>query len=209
VSSPSPVTVSKLMQLKADAVSHRERLSGIDPATLISAATPETSGDSATRLYVDDRIMELARFVINELGLNLAPMFESAVDAIHEDILPEIGDLQEAVEEILEETGDQLTEETAGLILSVFQQGRAICNHLAEMAKRVDAVTRKRLEQSIKAYRTSETAIRELVQGITLEADAEEGDVGEPAEPGDETATEAPDPEETTEAPAAAAGEEG
>lgn len=192
MTTPPAIDVSKLTQLKADAVSHRERLGAINPASF-------------------ETVADLAQFVLQELGMNLAPMFESAVDALHEDVVARVDDLEDALEEM--DSGDQLSEETAATILAVLQQGRALCNMLAELAKRVDAVTKKRIEGMIKGYRTSETAVRDLVTSITIVDDEPEpaaapADGGEDSDDDEEDGEDGDEGETGTALPVAAEGQE-
>lgn len=172
------VPVSKLIELKADAVAYRERISAEDPKRFTT-------------------LEDVVAWVQTELGLNLAPLFESTVNAIREDIMPVLSDHGDAIDELVDETGDQLTEETSLQIITVFQQGRAICNTLEAMAKNVDAMTRTRIGKAIKLYRTTETAVREVVEMITMEPDADDGEADE---------AEAPDAEQED---AAEGGDEG
>lgn len=211
MTSPSPtIEVTALTRLKADAVSHRERLSAIKPEDLIQEAASEGgyAFDASARLYIDARVRQLAQFVLDELGLNLAPMFESAVDAIGEDVVSRVDDLEDAVQEIREESDDSLTEETASQILAVFQMARALANKVLGFARNVDAVTRQRLQKEVRAFQTSETAVRQLVEAITL-VDDEEEIPGAPAEAGVQAAVDDAEPEEGADPQAADAGGEG
>ncbi len=196
MSSPTPVPISKLTELKADAISLRERLEAFDPAALVTAdmaePAPSVLSDAASRAYVDARLRQLALFVLSELGLNIAPMFESAVDAIHADVTPRLEDLDGAVAEILQgEDDDQLSEEVAGQIKNVLQLARALANRLLQVSKTLDNVTRQRIAKEVNTFKLQETAIRELIDAITLEdEDADPSDA--PAE-GEDLEAAAPD----------------
>lgn len=164
--SPSPVVVTKLNQLKTDAVMHRERI--------LRELEPE-------KIQTPEDVAAFAAWLKTELAFNLVPMFEAAVDAIHEDIGPDIADLRADVDDILNDSGDSLTEETAAQILGVFEQGRVLCNLLEKATAHADSMTKKRAKDAIKLYRQGELSMREVVVAITLPDEdpdqlAEDGD---------------------------------
>jgi len=149
-----------LAELKADAVLLRERfakMSGTDEGKNVDLAF--------------------------ELAENILPMFEGLVDAINEEIVEEVADLGEAVDELVDQSGDVLHPETAVRILQVFEMGSMLANELEKMFPKLDEISRKRVKQAVKAYRQGAQVIGEVIAEITMPVDPDEPD---DAEPGDE-----------------------
>jgi hypothetical protein len=133
----------------------------------------------ASAVDTPEKLAAFAQTLKNELAFNVLPMFEGVVDAIHEDIGQDIADLREDVDDILNDSGDSLTEETAAQIIGVFELGRVVCNLLEKATLHADAMTKKRAKDAIKAFRQGETSMRDVVTAITLPEELE-GDPGDP-----------------------------
>jgi hypothetical protein len=144
-----------LAELRADCKVHRDRLLRADLATLDHAG--------------------LIAFVRSELADNLFPLLEGLVEAIQDDVVAHVDELDDAVDELIDQSEDVLHPETAAQIIGVFEIGKLLCNEMDVMlAALKDDVRRKRVREMVKAYRQSVEVATEAVVGMTLEAEEEE-----------------------------------
>lgn len=160
-----------LSEIKADCKIHRERLLGMDLDALV----------------LDPR--KLAAFLKAELADNLYPLLEGSVDAIEEDVVAHVDELDDAVEELIDQSEDVLHPETAAQILGVFEICKIVCKELDSILPALkDEVRRRRLKELVKSARQGIEVVAEVVASITLDPEEEK-----PAEPTNDDAPPADD----------------
>lgn len=157
------MTVTRLQQTKADAQLNRERLVATKISDLPQPVTLESLFD----------------WLKSELALNAYPLVEALTDAVQEDVVRDVAELAQELDALAEDS-EFLHEETIGQILTVFDQGKVLCQLLEAATKAGDQTTRKRAQNAIRTYRAQESAVRDVVMAIpTLEADGEPDDGGD------------------------------
>jgi len=172
-------TVTRLQQTKIDAQLARERLLATSLAALPDAT-----------------LEGIFEWLKGELAMNAYPLVEAVAEAVQEDVVQEVAELAQELDALAEDS-EFLHEETIGQILTVFDQGKVICQLLEAATKTADQTTRKRAQNAIRTFRAQEAAVRDVVMAIpTLEGDVEpevaEPDV-DPDEGGDADASPAAD----------------
>jgi hypothetical protein len=159
-----------LAELKADCKVHRDRLLRADLAGLDLA--------------------QLTAFVKSELAENLFPLLEGLVEAIQEDVCAPLDELDDAVDELIDQSEDVLHPETAAQIVGVIEVGKLLCNEMDMLlAALKDDVRRKRVREMVKAYRQAAEVVTELVVNMTLD------DEDEPTKDGEKKPGAEPEPD--------------
>lgn len=113
----------------------------------------------------------------HELAENILPLFEGLCDAIQElndELADEVADQGEALDELVDQTGDVLHPETSTKILGVIEIGKVIAHELEALLAKGDDVTKKRVRALIKTYRQGAEVINEIIAEITMPLDPEE-----------------------------------
>ena len=185
------IEVSRLESLRADAKLHRQRIAKADWSKL---------GDAGKAMK-------------SELADNLWPWVEAYCEAVAEEVVGRVDDLDEAVFELIEREDSAIHPELAMMIIGVFEHGKLVAAELEKLLPHADDLQRKRLKDMVHAYRQGAEIVAQRVAEVTLDDDGD-GDTdgetdekaGPPAGPAPETA------EGEAEAPAdaeEAEGEEG
>lgn len=143
-----------LAELKADAKLLRERLTKLNPSQLD---------------------------VKHELTENIVPLFEGLIEALQEGLEADVSDIGEAVDELIDQSGDVLHPETSQKVLAVLEVGQLLANELEAVMAKLDDMAKKRVKQTIKAYRQGVEVLTEIVTEITMPLDDEEDEEDEEA----------------------------
>lgn len=141
-----------------------------------------------------------------ELTENVLPLFESICTAIEEEfgeLAEELADQGEAIDELIDQSGDVLHPDTTAKIIGVFEVGKALAAELEQALPKLDDLAKKRIRQIIKTYRQGVQVVSNELAEITLtpeeleeraaaaaNADSEPAPDGEPAQSDDATAEE-------------------
>lgn len=163
---PTP-PITRLQQAKTDAQLARER---------IMSAPPPVDDEGNTTLG------SIFEWLKRELALEAYPLIEAVADAVQEDVVQEVSELAQELD-LLAEDSEFLHEETIGQILTVFDQGKVLCQLLEAAVKNADQTTKKRAQNAVRTFRASESAVRDVVMAIpTLDGEGEAGEGDAPAD---------------------------
>lgn len=105
-----------------------------------------------------------------ELTDNILPLLIGITEAIQEGLEAEVADLADAVDELIDQTGDVLHPETAQKIVAVLEVGQMMSLELEALLKsgKVDDVKKKKIATMIHAYRQGAKIVGEIVVEITM-----------------------------------------
>lgn len=112
-----------------------------------------------------------------ELAENVLPLLDLLAEAIakdHDELRDEVGDLGEAVDDMIDDTGDVLTPETTTKIASVLEAGKMLCKELVALLPKADDVGKKRIAALVKAYRTGTEVVLGILTEITVPVEPED-----------------------------------
>lgn len=148
-------------ELGADARLHRERI-------LKSDLKPGT---------------DVGLMIKRELAENVWPFLDALVKEIRTEVVEEIGDLGEAIDELIEREDSALHADLSAMIIGLFEHGKLIAAELEKLLPaQQDDLARKRLAEMIHAYRQGVEIVTERVIEVTIEIDAEGEGGGDEAE---------------------------
>lgn len=125
----------------------------------------------------------------HELTENVLPLFEGLVDAVTEeltDIADEVADQGDALDTLIDASGDVLHPESAAKIVGLAEVGKALADELEKLLPKADDLQKKRLRQLVKSYRQGAEVVIAMVNEITLEDDDEDDEAVEAPPPAGE-----------------------
>jgi hypothetical protein len=130
-----------------------------------------------------------------ELADNVLPLLMQILDGVianDAEVRDEVADLGEAVDDLIDDTGDVLHPETTTKIVGVIEIGKLLAGELAALVvakdangkPKLDDLTRKRVAELVKTYRQGAEVVSAMLVEITM-----------PVEPSTDTAEEPEDDE--------------
>lgn len=136
----------------------------------------------------------------HELTENVLPLFEGLCNALEEEVVVRVDDLEEAIDELMDQSTDVLHPETSAKIIGVVEFGKQLATELEQLIAKgkLDDLTKKRVKDLVKTYRQGAQIVTDIVTEITIPLDEveppEDDDEEEGGEGGnDESQPDAPD----------------
>ncbi len=126
-----------------------------------------------------------------ELSENLLPLLTSILEGIAEEhgkLADEVVDLGEAVDDMMDDTGDVLHPETTTKIVGLIEAGKLLANELGALLPKLDDVAKRRVAQIVKTYKQGAEVVLAMLVEITMPVDAEDvaAQAGDDDEEGDD-----------------------